>query len=97
MPKEKKRVVSDKRDHSTSNILVSLIMSVDRNIDHRKFEDYVNSIDLWCAANCESGYEVIVSEEESYHIPLEVKVSFEDEQEAAYFKLSYLWSDLVGH
>lgn len=70
-------------------------MRVDKNIAHQYFDDYVNSLDMWCTANCSGNYDIKVSEAPVYNFPVEVIIEFTDESEAAYFKLSPLWAETI--
>lgn len=70
-------------------------IEVDKNTRASYFEDYVNSIEMWCSANCSGGFDIEVSEAPTYHIPRKVTIGFEDAVDAAYFKLSPLWTEEI--
>ena len=74
----------------------TITMKVDKNIHNQYFDDYVNSIDMWCAANCSGDYTIDVSEAPTYNFPTKISVDFVDESDATYFKLCPLWADLIG-
>ncbi len=69
-------------------------LKIDRNTQNRYVENYINSVDLWCAVNCTKPYSIEISET-IYHFPVNVSILFEDKCDATYFKLSPLWRETI--
>ena len=72
-----------------------ITMQVDKNITHHYFDDYVNSVTMWCVANCAGDYSIEVFEAPTFSFPTKIVIDFNDESEAAYFKLSPLWVETI--
>jgi len=70
-----------------------LTMQVNLNLDHRKFDDYINSVDMWLTENSEEQYSIHVTSVSDYNIPAEIELWFKDPEDAAYFKLGPLWDE----
>ena len=68
---------------------------VDKSVSHRYFDDYINSIDMWCTVNCSGDYSIKVSEAPTYKLPINVEIEFAEPSEAAHFKLSPLWTEEI--
>ncbi|NJO62898.1 MAG: hypothetical protein HC836_33155 [Richelia sp. RM2_1_2] len=65
---------------------------VDKNTSLRLVEDYIDSVILWCGANCNGQYTVNVIETEVFKIKANIVINFDDANDAIYFKLSPVWT-----
>lgn len=73
--------------------MTEIQIQIDKNTNHHYFDDYITSIHTWCSANCNGEFNIEVLESPTYNIPLKVTVNFYDMTDAAYFKLSPLWTN----
>lgn len=80
----------------TKNTKHNLTMTVDLNVISRRFEDYLNSVEMWLETNCEGNWSISVSSLADYKIPQKVDITFEKEDDAIFFKLSPFWSEKIS-
>lgn len=72
-----------------------LIMSVNHDMNHHRFNDYINTIDMWLTDNCQGKYSIRIINMIDYYIADKVEISFENPEDAAFFKLGPNWSELI--
>jgi len=84
------------RGEDPSPLAYTLKMRINKNLYQRKFDDYLNSIDMWLTENCEKKFSIHVISNADYDIPMEMDILFEDPNDAAYFKLGPLWEEEVN-